>query len=127
VIGSFAGIRFETSDSRILNFLQLSREKSARFANHEVIGAKPKKEHLGPGLDSLDFTMALDAEHGVKPKVTIRMLDRVIDSGKNSPFILGGWNLGRFVIVSKSDTYDIITNRGGIVQAKVDVSLEEYR
>lgn len=127
MIGSFAGIHFETSDRRILNFLQLSRQKSARYANHEVIGAKPKKEYLGPGLDGITFSMTLDSQYGVSPKQCIRKLDQSIDRGKKSPFILGGWNLGRFVIMDKSDAFDIVTNRGGVVQAKIDVTLEEYR
>ncbi len=126
MIGSFAGIRFETSDSRILTFLGLSRETSARFANHETIGTKPKKEYLGPSSGGITFTIQLDAQYGVSPKATIRKLDSVMSSGSNSNFILGGWNMGRYVLTKKTDAFGIITNRGGVVQANIDITLEEY-
>lgn len=120
-------MRFETSDRRLLTFLDLTRETSARFANHEVIGEKPLKEYLGPGLDGLSFTMELSAFGGVSPLGLVGVLDSAMQNGQQSNFILGGRNLGKFVIVSKSEAYGIITNRGAVVSASVDVKLEEYR
>lgn len=109
------------------NFLDLKRDSQARFANHEVINDKPKSEFLGPGLDKLSFSMELSAYQGVKPMGIINQLRAFVREGETGSFILGGRNLGKYKILSVSESYGVITNTGGVVTAKVDVSLEEYQ
>lgn len=127
MIGSFAGIQFKVSDDVLRTFRNLTRTTSARFANHEVIGVKPKKEYLGPGLKTGSFSIDLIAYLGVDPMTAINKLDRYVESGRDSPFILGGRNLGRFVILTKSEEYGMITNRGKVISCTVDVEMEEYQ
>lgn len=126
MIGSFGGILFKVSADVVQTFTDLKRTAQGRYAEHEIIGAKPMVEFLGPSLDEGSFTMMLDASLGVNPS---KMIDKVLSfarKGSASSFILGGRNLGKYNITSASAAYDIVTNTGGVVSAKIDVSLKEY-
>ena len=46
-------IVFEVSDETALILQEMTREISGRWAIHETMGAKPKAEFLGPGLQSV--------------------------------------------------------------------------
>lgn len=127
MIGAYGGVVFSTSDHRIQNFLNLKRESTGRYQNHETINTKPKSEFLGSGLDSLSFSMELSAFHGVSPMSVINRLRGYVQNGVTAKFILGGRNLGRYKITTLSESYDVITHGGGVMTAKVDVTLEEYR
>ena len=127
MIGSFAGVSFRVSYGHVLNFHSLSKDASGRYATHEVIGLKPKKEFLGPGFDSAQFTMELHASQGVNPTEVIRVMEEYSQSGRYSYFILGGRNLGKYVVTSISQAYEIIMQSGKVMYAKLDVGLEEYR
>nr|WP_240479661.1 phage tail protein [Paenibacillus wynnii] len=35
---------------------------------HDIIGQKPKTQWLGPGLDTITFTMWFDARYGLNPE-----------------------------------------------------------
>lgn len=126
MIGSFGKVYFSTSDRRVQNFIDLKRNSTARYANHEVINSKPKSEFLGPGLDTLSFSMELSVFNGVSPMGVINQFRTFIRKGKTSNFILGGRNFGQYKMTSLSEAYDIVTNRGTVMSAKVDISLEEY-
>ena len=67
MIGMFAGIGFTVSEGQVQTFAEMSRETSARWSAHEVIGAKPKQEFLGPDLGGVSFTMHLAAWRGSEP------------------------------------------------------------
>ena len=111
MIGSFAGISFSVSESRVQTFSEMTRETASRWNTHEVIGAKPKQEFLGPDLDSMSFS---------------KRLRQFCSDGEVDNLIIGGQNFGEYLIESVSETYNVVNNRGEIVQASVDVSLKEY-
>lgn len=126
MIGSYAGIAFTVSPDTIRTFTGLTRSTGSRYANHEVIGAKPVKEYLGPSLMGLSFTMELSVDRGVIPAELIRKLGSFMAAGSNSPFILGGKNMGTYSILTKGETYDIVSKDGVIVSCSLDLELEEY-
>ena len=70
------GIKFQTSDSRILTFTDLKRKVSARTNKHNMIHGKPKLEFLGMDLQTVTFRMELNALLGVRPqKVEEKLAD----------------------------------------------------
>lgn len=128
MIGFFGDIVFETSDKRILNFSGFTRNSSSRWAIHETIGAKPSSEYIGPGLDTVSFTVNINGLFGVKPR---EEMDRWIikeRSGEVAPLLIGNKYLGvdKWRIVSVSQAWDTIFNKGELVSGKIDVELEEY-
>ena len=61
-------IVFEVSDETALILQEMTRETSGRWAIHETMGAKPKAEFLGPGLQAVNLTIYLSAGLGVRTR-----------------------------------------------------------
>lgn len=128
MIGYFGDIIFETSDRRILNFVDFSIETSARFETHNLIGVKPKTEYVGPGLLSVSFTIIINGNHGVKPREEMERWLELAESGEPQILVLAGKPIGenRWVVRSVSQAWDVIFAGGELFSGKIDVTLEEY-
>lgn len=128
-IGNFGkSLIFETSDKKILQPKGLKREVSGRWAVHSRIGKRPLKQFLGPEADSVTFRVELDARHGIKPRKTLEKIERCIRKGTPEKLAIGGKMVGknRMVITKASETWDEVWNRGELVRASIDLTLEEY-
>lgn len=129
VIGNFGKtITFETSDRRILNFKGFKREVKGRWANHDRVGKKPRKQFLGPDADSVTFTVTLNAWHGVKPRSTLAKIEKSVKKGTPENLVIANQRVGsgKMVITGASETWDEIFNKGELVRASVELTLEEY-
>ncbi|MDF9845528.1 MULTISPECIES: phage tail protein [unclassified Paenibacillus] len=127
-IGSLGTVVFVVSPEATRTFQDFSRNVASRYAKHEILGQKPKTQWLGPGLDTISFTMWLDARHGLNPR---KELDRLIElerAGKALPLIVGkkGIGTGLWIITGLSQVWKRIDNSGNVLFATVNVSLEEY-
>ncbi len=128
-IGNFgSSITFQTSDSKILNFTGFKRDVSARWVDHARIGDKPLKQFLGPDAAKVTFSITLDARHGVKPRSTLTKIEKCVTSGTPEYLVIGGTKVGsnKFVMTAISETWNEIYNKGELVRASLDVTLEEY-
>lgn len=128
-IGNFGKlITFETNDKRILSPQNFKREVSGRWAAHSRIGKKPLRQFLGADTDKVTFTIKVDARHGVKPRKTIDKIEKYIRNGTPGSLVIGGKKVGssKMTINSMSETWDEIWNRGELVRASLDLTLEEY-
>lgn len=128
MIGYFGDIIFETSDKKILNFTDMSREASSRFATHELIGQKPKDEFIGPGLDTISFTINLNASFGVNVRQELDKWIELVRNGMAHTLVVGGKKLGvdKWKIKSVSESFGTIFQQGQIYSGKINVNLEEY-
>lgn len=133
VISPFANfgklISFSVSDGKILTFSELKRDGEARWKKHEVVGAKPFLQFLGPGEDTLSLTIVLDARHGVKPRETIEKINEYRDQGKSDYLVIGGANVtaNKLVITQTSDAWDQVWNKGELIRATMELTFQEYR
>lgn len=128
MIGNYGDITFETSDERILNFTGFSRDSVGRWAPHDVIDRKPVLEYLGPELDTITFTVALNGNFGVRPRDEMeRWLIKCRD-GTAETLVIGGKPLGmdKWVVLSVSQMWGVVFNRGEVFAGSVDVELNEY-
>lgn len=121
-------IVFETSDRKILNFSKLQRTVKGRWASHPRIGKKPKKQFLGPDADQLTFTIALSAEHGVRPRKTVENIEKLIRTGKPQTVVIGKKKIGtgKYVITEMSENWETILDHGEVARITCDITLEEY-
>jgi phage protein U len=128
VIGAFGKIFFKSSDKRILTFNGLTREIAGRFETHEVIGKKPKTEFIGPGLDTISFTINLNASLGVRPRREMDKWEAMASKGSAEILVIGGKPVGtdKWVVKSVSQAWDTIFIKGELYSGKIDVTLEEY-
>ena len=129
VIGNLGKlIIFEVSGDQVLTIQKMTQAVKGRWANHAVIGGKPKLEFLGPDIREVSFSVLLSASHGIRPRTTMERIERAIESGENNPFIRGGRSVGvhNWVITNMSESWDILIQDGKLVQGKVTLTLQEY-
>lgn len=127
MIGSYGGIVFSTSESRVQNFKDLKRDVSTRYATHEIINSKPRIEYLGVALETASMTIELNANLGINVVSMIDKWTSYCKSGAISALVLGGRVIGTsWVVTSVAQAYGIITNNGRIISATLDISLQEY-
>lgn len=121
-------IVFEVSAEQVLTFESLSREIAGRWATHEIIGAKPKTEYLGPAAQTANLTIRLSAALGVKSRAMLETIEEMAETGAAEYLIIGGRMVGqnRFYIESASESWDRIYNRGELAAASVTLNLGEY-
>ena len=128
-IGNFGKlIVFETSDSKVLNFNNFQKTVSANWGKHERIGKKPQSEFLNPQLQSITFTIVLNAQHGVRPRRTLESIENAIESGRVESLVIGAAKVGKnkWKITQMSETWDTILSHGELMKASLDLTLEEY-
>lgn len=128
MIGFFGDIIFETSDKRIMTFSELNRNAAGRWATHETIGSKPASEFLGPGLDTISFTVNLNGSFGTKPRTEMDKWIRKERAGEVAPLVIGNRVLGldKWKIISVSQMWNVVLSKGEIFSGSVDIELEEY-
>ncbi|MGG1599314.1 phage tail protein [Paenibacillus naphthalenovorans] len=128
MIGFFGDIVFETSDRRILTFQGLQRDSAARWAKHDAIGRKPASEFLGPDLDTITFTVMLNGNYGVKPRDEMERWLIKSRTGEVETLVIGNRGLGvdRWKVLSVSQAWNVVMNRGELFSGQVDITLEEY-
>ncbi|WP_227014025.1 phage tail protein [Paenibacillus psychroresistens] len=119
---------FQVSADKIRTFDDFVRNNADRWESHEIIGQKPKKEFIGPGLDQITFNMRFDANLGVSPRKEMEALMVLSRNGKAAPLIIGGKALGvnKWIITGLVHKWKNIDNKGNLLQADLEISLEEY-
>lgn len=127
-IGSFGKRIFTTSDQRILTFKGFTYKTAARFAEHEALHTKPKTEYLGPGLDAVTFSITLRMEMGMNVMEELEAWRKLAANGNAERLMVGKKRLGRgrWIVTDCSEAWNVITNRGQLLSAAMDISLKEY-
>lgn len=128
-IGYFGkDIVFETSSERVFTFNDFKHSASSVVEQHKIIGKKPLSEYCGEELDTVNFSINLNAGLGVNPIAIIDKLNELKSQGIADVLVIGNKVIGvdKFIIKEVSTAYEIIYNNGFIFSAKVDLSLEEY-
>ena len=117
-------IVFEVSDETALILQEMTRETSGRWAIHEAMGAKPKAEFLGPGLQ----TIYLSAGLGVRPRSVLEAVEGMVEAGTAEYLVIGNRPVGKnpFRLTGSSETWSTIFSRGELVKAALSITLEEY-
>lgn len=121
-------ITFSVSSSKVLTFNKMTQTIKGRWATHSVVSAKPKTEFLGADLRGLNLSIKLDATHGVKPRNTLKEIEKAVENGTAMPLVIGGKKVGdyKWVITQASETWDTIFSKGELIQASVSLTLQEY-
>ena len=125
VIGTFGTLPFVCSSVFVLTFSGLSRELSVRWAQHDVIGAKPVLEYIGSDLDSVSMSIRFDSTLGLAPLLGLKKLKGMLEDGSARALIIGGEYFGRFVMESISEERRHHTGFGVCQVAEAKISLKE--
>lgn len=128
MIGNLGPVVFVVSENTMRTFSEFARSSTGRHSVHEILGKKPKSQYIGPGLDTVSFTMRFDVSFGINPRKELDALTELDRQGKAMPLIIGGKGLGTalWVITALNQTWDRIDNRGNVLVATANISLQEY-
>lgn len=126
IVGTFGHISFTVSDHRLYLIDGISRKSGAKIEEHQVTGGKPRAEFIAPSLVEVGFSITLMAGHGVNPVAEAEKLRLICENGEVYRLMIGGRNLGKFLLTEVADDWDKGLGDGRITVAKVKVSFKEY-
>lgn len=127
-IGSLGPVVFVVAEGAIRTIDEFKRSSSSRWAQHDIIGQKPKKEFVGPGADSVSFSVHFSAALGLNPRKELDKLTELDRAGKAMPLVIGRKHVGvgLWVISGLSQDWSRLDSIGNVLDAQVTISLEEY-
>lgn len=125
-IGSFGDVVFEASADLVRTPDAVSRTRKGRYAEHKVLGARPRLEFLAPELVTLSMKVRLHAAYGVDPLEEAERLAALCEEGKAERLMLYGENLGYFVLESLSEVQKKAGPDGRIAFSELSLSFKEY-
>lgn len=125
-LGSLGELPFICSADKVRTFSGLDRELSVRWAKHDLIGRKPVLEFVGGDLNSVSLKIRFDASLGIAPKDGLDQLRRMMENKLYKSLIIGGENLGRYVIESITEERRFHAGGGQCLVAEATVNLTEW-
>lgn len=125
-LATLGPVTFEVSADLVRTWSEARRSGDSRWATHDVHQAKPLREFLGPGLDTITLRIRFDQAFGVVPRDELRTLREQRDAGAVLDFVVGGDLVGDFTIESLSDEWTRVDASGVLTTASVDLTLKEY-
>lgn len=127
-IGTFGAVVFETSTNLVRTFKDMTRDTNVRLASHDIIGKKPVIEWIGPGTDTIKFSMQFNSILGVEPSDEEKKLRDMAQTGKVAHIIVGGEPISdyKFIIESISSSGRIYDRDGNLIKSMVDITVKEY-
>ena len=124
-IGAFGPVAFATSASYVRTFDELKETRKARYAKHDVLDLDSKLQWLGMDLAGVNLPMKFHAGFS-DPQAEREKLNAMITEHIAYPLVIGGKNLGEFVIEEIALTWDQVSNKGDILHLTVEARLKEY-
>lgn len=113
---------------KVRTFRDFHRDSSARWGTNEIHLQKPRSQFMGPGLDTISFTMQFDARLGMNPRKEAEKLLDYQREGKVLLLQIGGKPLGqgKWKIMNLTQSWEDIDREGNLLKAGLSVTLEEY-
>ena len=83
---------------------------------------------MGPGIESISFSMTLSVFLGVNPLKEIKKLREMVRKGYAERLVIGGKVYGSYKWVMQKGTVDFqrFDNKGNLWAANIKVTLKEY-
>lgn len=131
-LGGFGDIVFTVNPLKTMTFKDAEHTSSVEYAEHKIIGDKPKLEYMYQNADEVSMNITLSGFAGVNPKEELKKFDEYMQDGDIYPLIIGNAAiedsnvLGWFVITSLSKRYKDIIFTGDITQVELTVKFKEY-
>lgn len=130
VIGQYGNIiKFEVSDRKVLTFSDMERTQEGRWKDHEIPGAVPQSEFIGPEATTMSLKILLKAQLGVKPRSVIAALERCARNGTVDTLVIGGskygWGSAKWIVTSVTDKWQRFVG-SGLLEAGCTVDFKEY-
>ena len=130
-LGGFRDIVFTVNPFKTMTFEDAEHSWSVEYAEHRIIGEKPKLEYQNPNSDEININITLASFLGINPKEQLKKFEEYMYDGDIYDLILGNGLmesnvLGEFVITSLSRTYKEVSFWGDVTNIKLSVKFKEY-
>lgn len=126
-IGTLGDIVFSVSQNIVKTFEDLKIDSKTNYAKHTRHNEKPLLEFQYNDNDTASFSIYLSAFLGVDPASMQSKIDEYRKQGKILSLVIGGKKYGtKWVIVSHAKEYQKFDNKGNLLIAKSNISIEEY-
>lgn len=127
-IASFAHKVFEVNANKIYTFNNFQSASSLKIQKQDAAGKKPSSYNQGPDLDTIDFTITLDAGLGINPRAEWEDWKALMNKGVAYPFILGGVPLHntKWLLINVRPRNPVVTNDGKIYSMELSLQFQEY-
>lgn len=100
--------------------------KHAEFAEHKLIGAKPRLQWVGDGLDEISWRVLFHTSF-CNPEAEVQKLESLLASHAAAPlFMANGESRGTFVVTALTLTRRWTLNDGKLLCLEAAVDLKEY-
>ena len=121
-------IKFSVNSKKIFTFQDLKRDTGARWATHNIIKKRPRKEYLAPEPQTITMKIVLDARHGVHPRKTLYNIRVASYHGDCNYLYIKGKKFcnHKLYIESVSEAWEEVWNKGELVRASVNITFSEY-
>ncbi|AYP68509.1 hypothetical protein EalM137_00059 [Exiguobacterium phage vB_EalM-137] len=127
-IGTFAGVSFEVSSSKVLTFSDFTRSGSSRWNVHDIILQKPLPEFEGPGQEAISMKIVLKRSKKINPEKVAQQLRSFRDGGKVGTLVIGQKPItnGFWYIEDLQETHRFIDKKGISNTIELSLTLKEY-
>lgn len=128
MIAIWGDVVFTVSDQQVKTFDAFKRTESARWSMHDIHGQKQKAEFIGIDAGKISFTMHFSAYLGVDPREELNKFIKCVRSGEAHTLIIGTKRIGvsKWYIPTTDESWNHVDNRGNLLTADLNVTMEEY-
>lgn len=128
LIGTWGDITFAVSRKEIKTFDGLKWESSVKYSTHERHLKEPLLEFTGQDVESMSFSMFFSVFLGVNPISEITKLLQAMRRGEVHRLVIGSKAYGtdKWVITKLSNSLERYDNRGNLLVASVNVTMQSY-
>ena len=128
-VGAFGNtLIFRVDDRKVLTFKNMKREITGNWASADRMAEKPLPYFQGPALQTITLEITLDAVLGVEPRKLLKRIEKLVEQGQAENLVIGRKKVGKhkWVITKSSEAWDIILQKGELLKATVNLTMQEY-
>lgn len=128
VIGAWGNVIFAVSRKEVKTFEGLKWSSGASYSTHDRHLKEPLLEFTGTEVESMTFSMFFSAFLGVNPITEVAKLLSAMRKGEVHRLVIGtkAYGTNKWVITKLSTALERYDNRGNLLIAKVDVTMNSY-
>ena len=128
IIGSWGDITFSVSRLTVKTFDGLKWESGVKYSAHDRHLKEPLLEFTGPDTESMSFSMFFSVFLGVNPIAEVSKLLKAMRRGEVHWLVIGpkAYGTNKWVITKLSNALERYDNRGNLLVASVNVTMNSY-
>lgn len=124
-IGALGNIVFEFSETYANTLSELKRQKTWKYAEHEIVKGKARLQRLGRQLDTVTLQGRF-VDYFCHPLQEIKKLEKEAEKKEPLVLVIGDEIFGEFVIESISETWIETDGQGHPRVIEFEITLKEY-